>query len=58
MMYDLPQKTKAYVLAGVTLGMLFNTMNFTLITPAIPDMLQRDKIVVRRIEATPLSVIH
>ena len=39
MMYDLPEKTKAYVLAGVTLGMLFNTMNFTLITPAIPDML-------------------
>ena len=39
MLYDLPRKTKAYVLAGVTLGMLFNTMNFTLITPAIPDML-------------------
>ena len=39
MMYDLPRKTKAYVLAGVTLGMLFNTMNFTLITPAIPDIL-------------------
>lgn len=28
------------------------------IAPAIPDMMQRDKIVVRRIEATPLSVVH
>ena len=28
------------------------------IAPQIPDMMQRDKIVVRRIEATPLSVIQ
>lgn len=28
------------------------------IAPTIPDMMQRDKIVVRRIEATPLSVVH
>lgn len=28
------------------------------IAPQIPDMMQRDKIVVRRIEATPMSVIQ
>ena len=28
------------------------------ISPAVPDMLERDKIVVRRIEATPHSVIQ
>ena len=28
------------------------------IAPTIPDMMQRDKIVVRRIESTPLSVIQ
>lgn len=28
------------------------------IAPRIPDMMQRDKIVVRRIEATPLSVVQ
>ena len=28
------------------------------IAPRIPDMMQRDKIVVRRLEATPLSVVQ
>ena len=28
------------------------------IAPQIPDMMQRDKIVVRRIESTPMSVIQ
>ena len=36
MVYDLKPRQKALVLAGLTLGMFFNTLNFSVIGPALP----------------------